>query len=81
MDTIALNKQKMSIFFPILFFHAGSLLALLIGLLEVLLFKPITPNADLPSDPDDPNVETALVVERASPPSSWNWTRGRRNVS
>lgn len=68
LDTIVIDKQKINIFFPVVFFHTGALLALLIGLLEVLLFKPITPNADLPSDPDDPNVETALVVERASPP-------------
>lgn len=68
LDTIVLNKMKISVFFPVTFFHIGALLSLLVGLLEVLLFKPITPNADLPSDPDDPNVETALVVERASPP-------------
>lgn len=70
LNTVAINKFKLGSLFPVAFFHAGALLSLLIGLLEVLLFKPRTPNADLPTDPDDPNVETALVVERAEPPST-----------
>jgi hypothetical protein len=67
-DTVLLNKYKLGSLYPIVFFYCGALLSLLIGLLEVLLFKPLTPNSELPSDPDDPNVETALVVERAEPP-------------
>jgi len=69
-DTISLDKFKFGSLYPIVFFHCGALLALLIGLLEVFLFKPLTPNADLPNDPGDPNVETALVVERAEPPGA-----------
>ncbi|KAF8323030.1 Zn-dependent exopeptidase [Clavulina sp. PMI_390] len=67
LETVYIRRSNLSAFYPIIFFHLGALLALLLGFLEVLLFKPITPNANLPSDPDDPNVVTALVVERAEP--------------
>ena len=69
-DTVSLNNSQLGSLYPIVFFYCGALLALLIGLLEVLLFKPLTPIADLPSGTSDPGVETALVVERAEPSGS-----------
>ena len=67
-DTVLLDRSKLGSLYPVVFFYGGAFLALLVALLEVLLFKPLTPNTELPSDPDDPSVETALVVERAEPP-------------
>lgn len=67
-DTVFLRHRKVGALFPIAFFHGGALLGVIISLLEVFFFKPKTPNADLPQDIDDPNVETAIVVERADPP-------------
>ena len=63
-DTILLYGYNIGALYPIIFFHAGALLGLLIGFLEVLLLPGKTASGELPRDPDDPDTITEYVVER-----------------
>lgn len=62
-DTVLVNNYQIGALYAVNFFHAGAVLALLFGLIEILLLKPKTSNEDLPDDVDDPNVETEVVVD------------------